>query len=127
MVDDDREMGEALRSMLRLLDIDLRLFTAARPAARALLDGAAPEILFIDMNMPEVTGIDLLTFVRGRPRWNNLVILMISAETSDLTIDDALRRGADGYLCKPVTMSELRQGVKDAVEKRAIIAERKIF
>lgn len=109
--------------MLRLLGYQLRLFNDARPAARALLDEEAPDLLFIDMNMPAVTGLDLLIFVRGRARWNDMPIVMISAETSDVTVENALNHGADAYLFKPVTVRELREGVARALERHAPMAE----
>jgi len=39
--------------------------------------------------MPEVTGSDVLDFIRSKPRWSRLPVVMISAETSDMTVDDA--------------------------------------
>lgn len=118
MVDDDEEMCQAMKMMMQLLGYDLRSFNHARSLARALLTGEPPDLLLIDLNMPEVTGIDLLDFIRSKYRWDRLPILMISAETADVTVDDALKRGADVYLFKPVSMSELKSGIDAAVRKR---------
>lgn len=118
MVDDDEDMSQALKMMLKLLGFELRIFPNARLGAQALLTEEAPALLFIDLNMPEVTGIDLLTYIRSKPRWNKLPIIMLSAESADVTVDDAMRRGADAYLCKPVSMGELKAGIAQAYHKR---------
>jgi DNA-binding response OmpR family regulator len=120
MIDDDEDMAQALKMMLKLLGYELRIFDNARSGARALLSEALPCLLFIDLNMPEVSGLDLLEFIRGKPRWNPLPVIMLSAETADVTVDDALLRGADAYLFKPVSMGELKAGIARAVQKRII-------
>ncbi len=118
IIDDDEEMSQALKRMLTLLDFDLRIYNDARSAARALLDGPPPVVILLDLNMPEVTGIDLLDFIRGKPRWANLPVVILSAETADVTVDEVLLRGADAYLCKPVSMAELKEGIARAYIKR---------
>lgn len=118
MVDDDEDMSQALKMMLKLLGFELRIFPNARLGAQALLNEEPPGLLFVDLNMPEVTGIDLLTFIRSKPRWNKLPIIMLSAESADVTVDDAMLRGADAYLCKPVSMGELKAGIAQAYHKR---------
>jgi len=120
MVDDDPEMGAALKAMLRLLDYDLRLFNDARHSARALITDSPPNVIFIDLNMPEVTGIDLLDFIRSRPRWKNLPVIILSAETADLTVANAYKHGADAYLFKPVSLEELSAGIRKALQKQSL-------
>ena len=56
--------------MLRLLNYDLRFFTDARNGARALVTDPTPDLILIDLNMPEVSGIELLDFIRSKPRLN---------------------------------------------------------
>ena len=119
MIDDDEEMSQALKMMMKLLGYELRIFDNARSGALALLSGALPGLMFIDLNMPEVSGLDLLEFIRSKPRWNQLPVIMLSAETADVTVDDALLRGADGYLFKPVSMKELKEGITRAATNRA--------
>ena len=107
MIDDDQDMSQAMKMMLKLLGFELRIFNDARSGARALIANDPPVLLFLDLNMPEVTGIDLLDFIRSKSRWSQLPVVMLSAETSDVTVDDALQHGADAYLFKPVSVAEL--------------------
>jgi CheY-like chemotaxis protein len=118
LVDDDEAIGEALRSMLGLLNYDLRFFTDARSCARALITDPTPDLILIDLNMPEVSGIELLDFIRSKLRWNNLPVVIISAETAPAAVESAHEHGADGYLLKPISMGEMQTGIDQAIQKR---------
>jgi len=118
LVDDDEEMSQAVALMLSLLDCKIRIFSRSRQAAKALLAGGCPELLFLDVNMPEVTGLDLLEFIRHRPDWQKLPIWMLSAEGTDADIDRAMSLGANGYLIKPVSFEELEKAVRQVTPKK---------
>ncbi len=117
-VDDDGEMIKAVKLMLQLLDYETRSFCDARLAAKKLLDGERPDVLMLDINMPGVSGIDLLEFVRRRPEWKDLPIIMLSSEAADIQVDTAMDLGADAYVFKPVTLEELEEALKTATVKR---------
>ena len=117
IVDDDQEMAKAMRMMLELLDCQTTSFLSARSAAQTLLTGERPDVLVLDINMPEVSGLDLLEFLRRRPEWKNLPVVMLSSEAADVTVDEAMELGADGYVMKPVTLEELEKAVETAFQK----------
>jgi two-component system chemotaxis response regulator CheY len=114
IVDDDDEMSQAVKLMLQLLDYTVVIHREARSAARALLAGDRPEVIVLDINMPEVTGIDFLEFVRMRPELKELPVVMLSSETTDIQVDEALRKGANAFVFKPVTLEELEAALKKA-------------
>ncbi len=117
-VDDDEEMLQAMDLMLKMLGFETRFFMRARAAAEALLAGEKPDALLLDINMPEVSGLDILEFVRRRSIWNNLPVVMLSTEASDVTVDKAIQLGADGYVTKPVMIDELEHELNKAISKR---------
>lgn len=117
IVDDDEEMARAVGLMLKLLDCETISFLNARSAARTLLSGRKPDALILDINMPEVTGLDMLEFVRRNQAWKGLPVVMLSSEAADVTVDRALAIGADGYVTKPVTLEELERVLGDAFRK----------
>lgn len=117
-VDDDSEMIQAVKLMLQLLGYETRSFFDARKAAKLLLAGEQPDVLLLDINMPEVSGLDMLEFVRRRDRWKNLPVVMLSSEAADLQVDTAMELGADAYVFKPVTIDELEAALKTAEAKR---------
>ncbi|MCP4141163.1 MAG: response regulator [Chloroflexi bacterium] len=119
LVDDDEEMLRAMDLMLKMLDFETKFFMRARPAAEALLAGGKPDALLLDINMPEVSGLDMLEFIRRRSEWKNLPVIMLSTEAADVTVDKAFAIGADGYVTKPVMIDELESEIKQAMKKRS--------
>jgi DNA-binding response OmpR family regulator len=120
IVDDDKEMAHAISLMLKLLDCETRHFFSPRTAARALLDGGRPDLMVLDINMPEVSGLDMLEFLRRRSEWKNLPVIMLSSEAADVMVDKAMQMGADGYVMKPVTIDELEKVMSQAFYRHLI-------
>ena len=119
LVDDDEEMLRAMDLMLKMLGFETKFFMRARPAAEALLAGGKPDALLLDINMPEVSGLDMLEFVRRRAEWKKLPVVMLSTEAADVTVDQAFALGADGYVTKPVMIDELEAEIEQAMNKRS--------
>jgi len=118
LVDDDEEMLNAINLMLKMLGFETRFFMDARLAAEALLAGGKPDALLLDINMPEVSGLDMLEFVRRRKELRQLAVVMLSTEAADVTVDKAMHLGADGYVTKPVMIDELEDEINKAISKR---------
>jgi len=117
IVDDDEEMSHAVKLMLQLLEFEVTTFSNARSAGQALLAGRRPDLLVLDINMPEVTGIDFLEFVRSRAELKHLPVVMLSTETADQQVDEALRLGANEFVFKPVTIEELERAVGNVLSQ----------
>jgi len=118
IVDDDEEMAQAVRLMLKLLDCQVKHFLNPRLAAKEFLAGKRPDLLILDIRMPEVSGIDVLEFLRRRPELDDLPIVMLSTEAADVQVDQALALGADAYVTKPVSMDELEAAMGKACQAR---------
>ena len=117
VVDDDEEMNHAIGLMLKMLDCEVTSFHSARSAAQRLLAGKTPQLLILDINMPEVSGLDLLEFVRRRREWKELPIVVLSSESADNVVDKALELGADAYVMKPATLEELQKAMDTSIHK----------
>ena len=115
IVDDDDEMSHAVRLMLELLDCTVETHRDARSAAKRLLAGERPELMVLDINMPEVSGIDLLEFLRLQPDLKRIPVVMLSSETTDVQVDEAMKLGADAFVFKPVTIEELEGAIERAM------------
>jgi two-component system, chemotaxis family, chemotaxis protein CheY len=118
IVDDDQDMVGAIRLMVKLLDCDERHFFSARLAAKALLGGERPDLFLLDINMPEVSGLDFLEFLRRRNDLKDLPVVMLSTEAADVIVDKAMSIGADAYVTKPVALDELDKAIKRALAAR---------
>jgi two-component system, chemotaxis family, chemotaxis protein CheY len=117
IIDDDEEMGRAIGLMLKLLDCKVTAFLNARSAVQFLLTGREPELMIVDVNLPEVSGLDLVEFLRRRAEWKDLPIIMLSSESTDVMVDKALHLGADTYVTKPATIEELEKAIGEALSK----------
>lgn len=117
IVDDDEDMIHAVQLMLKLLDCNVTGHLSARAATQALLAGGQPDLMLLDINMPEVSGLDMLEFLRRRAEWKDLPIIMLSSEAAEVTVDKAIALGADGYVSKPVTIEELENVLTTAFQK----------
>ena len=107
IIDDDDEMSHAVRLMLELLEFEVETWRDARGAAQALLAGQRTDLIVLDINMPEVTGMDFLEFLSMRTELRGQKVIMLSTEASDVRVDQAMRLGASGFVSKPVTIEEL--------------------
>ena len=115
VVDDEPDVEALFRQQFRrevrqgLYTLD---FALSALAALAILDDAIGEeiiLLVSDMNMPGMSGFDLLPVVKTRcPR---LPVFMISAYGDADTVAKALARGADAFLTKPIDFAKLRQDI----------------
>ena len=114
-VDDDVEMSNAISLILGLLEYKMRAFHDARSTVRALKGGECPDVLILDISMPEVTGVDLLEYIRKRMGFQGLPILMLSSEATDAQVDQAIELGANGFVAKPVTIEELEAAINKAL------------
>lgn len=118
IVDDDDEMTHAVKLMLQMLDFSVETYRDARSAAQAILGGKRPGAMFLDINMPEVSGIDMLEFLRSRKDLGRIPVVMLSGETTDAQVDAAIAKGADGFVFKPVTIDELESALRKAMRAR---------
>ena len=117
-VDDDQEMLRAISLMMSLIDFQVQPFLDVPTAARELLAGKKPDVLILDINMPQVSGIDMLEFIRMKNEFNTLPVVMLSTENADVQVDKLLEMGADAFAIKPVTLDELEKAIQDALLKR---------
>lgn len=117
IVDDDEEMSHAVGLMLKLLDCEVTAFLNVRSAAQSFASGKKPDLIILDLNMPEISGTDMIEFLRRRTDTKELPIVMLSSEAADIVVDKALALGADSYVMKPVTIEELEKAMANAFYK----------
>ena len=117
IIDDDQEMSRAVALMLEVLDCRVTAFNSVRGAAQLLVAGKKPDLIVLDLNMPEVSGLDMIEFLRRRPDTTDLPIVMLSSDAEDAMIDRAIELGADTYLLKPMTIEELEKAMAIAFYK----------
>ena len=116
VVDDDPIFLAALPPMLepwgihlRTLDDPLRFWE--------VLPATAPHLLVLDVNMPQISGIELCQAVRSHPDWQALPILFLTAYRDIETIQQIFAAGADDYITKPIVGAELLTRITHRLER----------
>ncbi len=117
-VDDDQEIITVLERMLTMLDYNTVGYLTAQKAAQSLVAGEQPDVIILDINMPNVSGFGLLEFIRRQEKWKHLAIVMLSSDSTDLQVARTLSSGADAYLFKPVMLDELETTLGTVIAKR---------
>jgi DNA-binding response OmpR family regulator len=74
-------------------------------------------LLILDVEMPELSGIDLCQVVRNDPNWSELPVLFLSAGTDAQTVHEVFTAGADDYVNKPIVGPELIARVLNRLER----------
>ncbi len=106
IVDDDPQMLDSLRELLTPWGFRLILLEDPQRFWDTLKQ-TAPDLLILDIEMPEFSGIDLCQVVRNDPDWSELPILFLSAHTDPETVHRVFEVGGDDYVSKPVLGPEL--------------------
>ncbi|GAA0407602.1 response regulator [Massilia aurea] len=77
-------------------------------AWRQLEAGLRPDIVFCDLRMPHLSGLELLQRVRHHPLLASLPFVLVSAASDSATMDEAAQAGASGYIVKPFRHDDVR-------------------
>ena len=119
MVDDQPMTMRLLQAFLE--DAGYKNFvTTARPTeAMSLLLEERPDVVLLDLNMPEVSGFDILAQVRAHPDVQHIPVLMLTASDDAASKLQALELGATDFLAKPVNSSELALRLRNTLAAKA--------
>jgi CheY-like chemotaxis protein len=70
-----------------------------------------PDIALLDINLPDMSGYEILEKLRKHPQTSKMRIIAISANAMPSDIENGISAGFDNYLCKPIKMEELLQSI----------------
>lgn len=82
-----------------------------------MLQETSPDLLVLDVEMPDLNGLDLCRVVRNAPRWAGMPVLFLTAHTDTETIQRIFAAGADDYVTKPVGGPELLARITNRLER----------
>ena len=107
VVEDNNAMRNLIATALdQHLDVDV--YEAENGfAALKLLPEYEFQLILTDINMPDINGLELITFLRQHPSYKEVPILIITTEAGEEDRKRGLAIGANGYLVKPFTEGDL--------------------
>jgi two-component system, chemotaxis family, chemotaxis protein CheY len=84
----------------------------------ASVDSGRPyDLVFCDINMPEMNGLELLEMVRANPKTNPVPILMVTTEGEKSTVIKAVMAGVSGYMVKPFGVEDVKKKMYEVYKR----------
>jgi DNA-binding response OmpR family regulator len=118
VVEDDHATAELVRTILNEVPGWGATVVHDAAAARGVFKHIVLEVLVLDVNLPGITGIELLGLLRRDPHWNEPPIILMSANANQPDIRDALHEdGRIRFIRKPFDVDQLVEAVQRAVEE----------
>jgi DNA-binding response OmpR family regulator len=111
VVDDEPNIVMSLEFLMRRAGFEVQVARNGREALTAL-DGTPPDLMLLDVMMPEFDGYEVCEQIRARPEWNATKIVMLTARGRETERERGLKLGADAYVTKPFSTRELVDQVK---------------
>ena len=110
-VEDDAAIRSLISTTLRTHEYT---YLTAPDGRSALLEASShnPDIILLDLGLPDMDGVDIIQSIR---QWSNVPIIVISARSEDADKIRALDAGADDYLTKPFSTTELMARIRVAI------------
>lgn len=112
VVDDDPTLLRALTINLRARHFEVDVAHNGTDALR--LAASRPDVVVLDLGLPDLDGVDVVRGVRG---WSAVPIIVLSARDTESAKVDALDAGADDYITKPFGMDELLARIRAALRR----------
>ncbi len=106
VVDDEPDNVDVVRLILEFHDVKVWGASSAADCL-ALLEQVRPTMLLIDIQMPVVSGFDLLNLVREHAKWREIPAIAITAYSMQGDRERILQAGFDGYMSKPINAMSL--------------------
>lgn len=118
VIDDNRQTAEALVRILKIWDIPAKILL--NPGSVEIPVGEEiPKIVFLDVNMPHVSGLDVLDYIKKNPKLHQVPVVIVTSDDQVETGRRALDSGATTILIKPV-MPDL---IENALMKAGILTK----
>ncbi|MFO1069265.1 MAG: response regulator [Geminicoccaceae bacterium] len=112
VVDDEPNIVMSLEFLMKRAGFEVEVARNGREALAAL-DGTPPDLLLLDVMMPEFDGYEVCERIRARPEWNATRIIMLTARGRDAERQRGLALGADRYVTKPFSTRELVEQARE--------------
>jgi len=104
IVDDDKFLLDIYKKKFERQGADVDIAVGSMEALSKLREGAKPDILMLDVIMPEIDGIELLDIIRKEKLIPDTVVIMLTNESDQGRIEQAKKLGINGYIVKATTI-----------------------
>jgi len=109
LVEDDPDQLALGQLRLTMAGYKVRSVDRAKALSRFLREETRPDLLLLDVMLPDGNGFDILAQLRGRPNFATLPIVLLTVKAELANIRNGLALGADGYITKPYSKNQLAE------------------
>jgi two-component system chemotaxis response regulator CheY len=118
LVDDSVAIRKILQRALRQTGMSINTIHEAGDGQEALilLETEKVDLIFSEIDMPKMNGLQLLESLKTSARWRHIPVVMITREGGAASVGEAVRLGAAGYLRKPFTPEQIKERLVGILE-----------
>ena len=109
VVEDDPDQKALAELRITMAGYQVRSVDHAKALSRYLREEQRPDLMLLDVMLPDGNGFDILAQLRNRPEFATLPIVLLTAKTELKDIRNGLALGADGYVTKPYSKTQLQE------------------
>jgi CheY-like chemotaxis protein len=117
LVEDDPDQMALAELRITMAGYQVRSVDRAKSLSRYLREEPRPDMLLLDVMLPDGNGFDILAQLRGRPEFSTLPIVLLTAKAELVDIRNGLALGADGYITKPYSKTQLAEVVSHVLKQ----------
>lgn len=114
IIEDQEDAAELFAEMMRVSGFRVVATSSSAPAME-LMTAEKPDIVLLDIMMPEISGLDILREMRRDPTLVHIPVIVVSAKSLPTDIKHGMEAGASTYLTKPVGFFDLKEAVERAL------------
>ena len=113
IIEDEEDAAELFAEMMRVSGFHVLKTSSSAPAIDMMI-ASKPDVVILDIMMPEISGLDILRQMRRDPALSSIPVVVVSAKSMPADIKNGMEAGASTYLTKPVGFLELKEAVERA-------------
>lgn len=118
IVEDEEDAADLFAEMMRVSGFRV-LKTSKSVTAISMMTADKPDVVLLDIMMPEISGLDILRQMRRDPNLANIPVIVLTAKSMPSDIKNGMEAGASTYLTKPVGFNDLKEAVERALGSKS--------
>ena len=119
LAEDEPHIAMLVQFTLEAAGFEVEHYLDGSSALARLLEGPVPTLVVLDMMMPGMSGLEVLSSIKADARYADVPVLIVSARAREIDRNTALASGASAYLTKPFSTEELRALVVSLADRAA--------
>jgi two-component system, chemotaxis family, chemotaxis protein CheY len=122
LLDDVASIRTVLAEMLLVYGFG-QVFTGKNGAeGKRVLETKPVDLVIADLHMEPISGLDLLKYMKGKPQYQPILYVMLTADNTKEGVVSSLKSGADGYLLKPLSVEQISNRLLKILKNKGVLS-----